>query len=69
MTQNLVPLLDGKTPTRVLIERLARLAASGAIKLEERGARVDDPKRARELLETVVSDALLRLGRSALLEG
>lgn len=69
VTERLLPMLDGETSRRELVERLAGLAQQGALDLERRGQKVRDPAQVRELLEEVVSDALDRLGQMALLEG
>lgn len=68
VTRHLLPMLDGKTGRRELIERMTELATEGILEVEEGGERITESERVRGLLDAIVEDALERLGQAALLE-
>jgi len=66
-SRHLLPHLDGHHDRAALAEAVGELAAAGRITIEEDGHRVDDPRRARGILEAEVDANLRWLARMALL--
>lgn len=65
--RHLIPLLDGTRDREMLVEELLRLHLSKALTIEENAIRVSCEDRAREIIDSVLSQRLLILARNSLL--
>ena len=68
LDRHLIPMLDGTNDREMLVDKLTDLAKSGALNIQKDGITLYETKDIREALGSVIDQALLNVGRMAILK-
>jgi len=68
LDRHLIPMLDGTNDREMLADKLTDVAKSGALNIQKDGITLYETKDIREALGMVMDQALLNVGRMAILQ-